>query len=391
MRVGIVVPHFFMNRDILSSVIFSPASLAINLAEGVQKLGAEVTLFSPGKVDTKVKNINVDLSYFDEELSNRGYSYVELLKKHPLVFVSLARQAQSEIVAKAFEMANNDKFDIVHIYTNEEDIALPFIKFCKKPVFLTHHDPFSYLIRYKHVFPKYKNLNWISLSYAQRNDMPADTNWVANIYHGIEADEYTPNYSLNNEYVAYLGRIIKPKGVHLAILAVKKYNKKHGSKLKLKIAGRHYADYSNDQYWLDEIQPEIDDNVIEFVGMLKTTKEKQNFLGNAKALIMPSIFNEPFGLVMLESLACATPIIALNSGAIPEVVSKETGILANITFKKDGSINDNQVSNDLAIAINKVSVIDRKKCRVHFEKMFTLDRMCKEHLNLYQSSLGSLE
>jgi glycosyltransferase involved in cell wall biosynthesis len=384
MRVGIVVPHFFMNRDILSSVIFSPAKLAINLSEGLTALGADITLFSPGNVDTSVKNINVDLSYFDEELSRRGYSYIELLKKHPLIFVSLARQAQSEIIAKAYEMANNDELDVIHIYTNEEDIALPFSKFCKKPVFFTHHDPFSYLIRYKNIFPKYKSLNWISLSYAQRKEMPLDTNWVANIYHGIAKDEYSPKYTNDGKYIAYIGRIIKPKGVHLAIKAIKKYNKINKTSLKLKIAGKHYADFNNDQYWNTEIKPEVDNKSVEFIGMIDKTKDKEVFLQNAKAIIMPSVFNEPFGLVMIESLACSTPVIALNSGAIPEVITAAVGELVNFHKSENGEIDEDKTTDDLAMAIKKIDLIDRKKCRQLFDDKFTLERMCQEHLDLYE-------
>jgi hypothetical protein len=98
----------------------------------LEHLGTEVILLTPGPADTSVRNITADMSLIEQELAGRGYGYVELLKKHPLTFVSLARQVQAEIIAKAFAMANNDELDVVHIYTNEEDIALPFIQFCKK-------------------------------------------------------------------------------------------------------------------------------------------------------------------------------------------------------------------------------------------------------------------
>ncbi|HEU4985003.1 MAG TPA: glycosyltransferase, partial [Nitrososphaera sp.] len=138
-----------MHRDILPQVIFSPGQLALGLAEGLRDLGASVTLFSPGPADTQVHNITADLSYFEKELAGRGDTYIDLLKKHPLTFVSLARQAQAEIIAKAFKMANDGELDVVHIYTNEEDIALPFSALCDVPVVFTHHDPFSFLVKYK--------------------------------------------------------------------------------------------------------------------------------------------------------------------------------------------------------------------------------------------------
>jgi glycosyltransferase involved in cell wall biosynthesis len=376
MRIGIVVPHIFMHRDILPQVIFSPAELALNLADELQKnKGTQVTLFTPGPVDTSAHNVTADLSYFEHELVGRGDTYTDLLKKHPVTFITLARQVQAEIIAAAFAMANRGELDIVHIYTNEEDIALPFAALCSKPVVFTHHDPFNFLVKYKNVFPKYKHLNWISISNAQRKGMPADTNWVDTIYHGIQKDCFTPNYAPSGDYVVYLGRIIEPKGVHLAIDAVRQYNAVHGTRLKLKIAGKHYAD-DKDTYWQERIKPQIDNDIIEYVGFIKNVAEKQNFLGNAKALIIPSTFEEPFGMVMIEALACGTPLIGLDSGAIPEIIRHDkTGILVC----KDNS------AYTLANAIASVGAIDRHACRADFEARFTASRMSQQHLSVYKS------
>ena len=184
LRIGIVVPHIFMQQTILPQVIFAPGQLALDLVTGLSKIGIDVTLFTPGPVKVPVKNVTADLSNFKAELDARQDGYIDLLKKHPLTFISLARQVQAELIAKAFAVANTGKLDIIHIYTNEEDIALPFAKLCSKPVVFTHHDPFNFLITYKNVFPKYPELNWISISLAQRLGMPARTNWIGNVYHG---------------------------------------------------------------------------------------------------------------------------------------------------------------------------------------------------------------
>lgn len=379
MRVGIVVPHIFMHRDILPEVIFSPARLAIDLCAGLQQLGADVTLFSPGPVNTNAHNITADLSYFEQELAGRGDTYIDLLKKHPGTFISLARQVQAELIARAFDMANRGELDLVHIYTNEEDIALAFAKLCYKPVVFTHHDPFNFLIKYKNTFPKYKDLNWLSLSLSQRRGMPADTNWVGNIYHGLGQTRFTPNYKPAGEYIAYLGRIIEPKGLHLAIEAVKQYNASSGQKIKLKIAGKHYAGHKKDSYWQEQIEPFLDNDAIEYVGFLKTDAEKQIFLGNARALMVPSTFDEPFGMVMIEALACATPVIGLDSGAIPELIThKKTGLIIHHAAETP-----KQTSAELAQAIDTIQSIDRHACRHEFESRFTQTRMCREHLVVY--------
>lgn len=363
MKIGLVVPHIFMQRGLLPQVIFAPGKLALDLANGLQAQNADVTLFSPGPVDTTARNISADLSLFEQELAGRGYGPIELLKKHPLVFISLARQVQAELIAKAFAMANNDELDVVHIYTNEEDIALPFVQFCKKPVVLTHHDPFNFLVKYKNTFPKFKHLNWISMSLAQRKGMPPDTNWVANIYHGLEENAFAPNYQPSGDYVAYLGRIVEAKGVHLAIAAAKQAG------IKLRIAGKHYAGHGKDAYWCEQIEPQLGGN-IEYVGFIDNDDAKQDFLGNARALLVPSMFEEPFGMVAIEALACATPVIALPNGSLPELIKdSKTGF----------------VTTDLAAAIQQLPTIDRHACRTDFEQRFTNQRLLREHLAVYQS------
>ena len=379
MKIGIVVPHMFMQRDVLPCVIFSPARLALSLCDGLHAMGEDVTLFAPGDVDTSVRVITADLSLFEHELSVRGYDYLELLKKHPLTFVTMARQMQSEIVAKAFALANAGELDIVHIYTNEEDIALPFSSLCTKPVVFTHHDPFNFLIGYKNIFPKYASRNWISFSYAQRSGMPADTRWIANIYHGLDPQRFTPLQSPAGNYFAYLGRIIEAKGVHLAIAAVKQYNRTHGTHIPLKIAGKHYTGHGKESYWDTAIAPQIDNIEIQYVGFLETDTETNEFLGNARALLVPSLFDEPFGMVMIESLACGTPIIGIGSGAIPEIITPEIGFCV----AKDS--NEETMITGLATSLAAIANIDRTACRTAFESRFSVERMCREYLLAYRS------
>ncbi len=387
MRIGLVVPHIFMQDSLLDSVIFSPGTLAKDLAQELESQEHSVTLFSPGSVLFSGKNVTADLSYFEHELKLRGDTYIDLLKKHPLTFITLARQVQSELLAKAFVMANNDELDIVHIYTNEEDTALPFSRLCSKPVVFTHHDPFNFLANYRSLFPKYPHLNWLSISKAQRKVMPTETNWVKNIYHGLDTNRFTPNLNPQGNYIAYLGRIIEPKGVHLAVQAIKQFNQQNPTNtVKLKLAGKHYAGKTKNTYWEEQILPQIDDEIIEYVGHIKTDTEIQDFLGNAKALIVPSTFEEPFGMVMIEALACSTPIIGLDSGAIPEVINAQNGILVNKEF--DGTtINDASTAANLAQAINKIIDIDRKACRKSFEQHYTLRRMAQEHIEAYEQLL----
>lgn len=379
MRVALVVPHIFMHRDILPQVIFSPGHLALSLADGLVAQGVDVSLFTPGPVATTATNITADLSLFERELEGRGDSYMDLLKKHPFTFITLARQLQSELVAKAYEMANDDAFDVVHIYMNEEEVALPFASLCKKPVVFTHHDPFNFLVKYKNNLPKYKHLNWLSMSYAQRKGMPEDTNWVANIYHGLDEPELSPVEKPTRDYVAFLGRIIHPKGVHLAIDAVETYNMTADKPLRLKIAGKHYAEESKDTYWREVIEPRLGGS-IEYVGFIDSPEAKRDFLGNAKTLLVPSLFDEPFGMVTLEAFACGTPVVALNSGALPEVI--DDSVTGYVVEKSE---DEQQIAENLAKTLKNIDTIDPAACRSAYETGFTLETMVNEHIKVYLS------
>lgn len=371
LRIAFVVPHIFIMRDVLPHVIFSPGRLALDMTAEMAAQGADVTLFTPGPADTQLPNITADMSYIERELAGRGDTYMDLLKKHPFTFISLARQVQSELIAKAYALANAGEFDVVHIYTNEEDTALPFAELCKAPVVLTHHDPFNFLVKYKSVFPKYKHLNWLSMSQAQRTGMPDDTNWVGNIYHGLDLSQWQPRLTGDSDYVAYLGRIVEPKGVHNAIAAVKKYNESASRPLKLKIAGKHYSGHSKDTYWQTVIEPELG-GAIEYVGHIADHKTKNEFLAGAKALIVPSLFSEPFGMVTIEALACGTPVIGGVNGATPEIIEDGT----------NGFIVESQ---NIAHALTKINSINRSDCRAVAETRFSLQRMASEHLTAYSS------
>src|SRR5437870_3968268 len=105
MKIGLVIPHIFMHQDILPDVIFSSGRLGVELANELTRQGHRVTLFTPGPIKTKARNVTADLSYFEQELRGRGDTYLELLKKHPVTFVTLARQVQSELIASALKAA----------------------------------------------------------------------------------------------------------------------------------------------------------------------------------------------------------------------------------------------------------------------------------------------
>jgi len=370
MRIALLVPHIFMWDKI--KTIFAPGELAKDLVNGLVKLGHEVTLFSPGPVRVKAKNINADLRWFTKEVESLTGKRIskgavgELIKKKPLTYVSLSRQIQTELVATCYKMANEGKFDLVHVYTNEEEIALAFAEFVKVPILFTHHEPFNFLARYRTLFSKYKKRKFISISKSQQKAYPS-LNFIGNVYHGIDFKRFKFNPK-PKDYFAFFGRIIKPKGTHLAIQSCLKAG------VNLKIAGQHYSGHGGDVYWEKKVKPFIDGKQIQYVGYLKTDKEKSKFLGGAKALLMPVAWEEPFGMVMLESMACGTPVIGFDKGSLSEVVENgKSGFLV-------------KTLGQMKSAMRKVDELNRADVRNHAEKKFSLERMVRGHESIYESA-----
>ncbi|MDR0979953.1 MAG: glycosyltransferase [Candidatus Nomurabacteria bacterium] len=420
LRVALVVPHVFMGDELREQVIFSPGELAREFANadwgdilascgvfvGIASEGAKIslTLFTPLPVKCKAPTVVADYSGFERELAGRGYGYLELLKKHPSLFVALSRQLQGEIIASAFARANAGEFDLVHIYTNEEDQALIFADLCRVPVVFTHHDPYNFLIKYKSVFPQYRGRNFVSMSLAQQRTAPEGTNFVANIYHGVRlsapvancrpegtntgrlapllAEQSSANSprsafgAMNSHgaknttpYFIYVGRIIEPKGVHLAIAAAERAG------VNLKIVGKRY----DDNYFEREIATHLEGTggasrkkggKIEYLGF-KRGEALQTLVAGARGLLMPSQFEEPFGMTAIEALAVGTPVIASRNGALPEIIEEgKSGFFADSV-------------DEMAAKMAKIDEIRPENCVKRVKEQFSLEKMLAEHAKLW--------
>ncbi|HEQ65342.1 MAG TPA: glycosyltransferase family 4 protein [bacterium] len=368
MRIGFLIPHLFAQNKILDETIFAPVTLARNLIEELSNLGAHVTLYTPFPLDSSAtENINIKTDSLEKELNLNKCTLEELIVENPLAFVSIARQINTEITAKAFTDANENRIDILHVYLTEDETPLYFADLIQKPLLFTNHDPYNFYRKYRVRFPHLKNLKYISISKFQQSTAPKNLNFVANIYNGVKIDDY-PFNDKPNDYFCTIGRIIKNKGVHHAIEAVRESNE------KLRIAGKYYSDEKDpeENYWAKYIAPEIDNKSIYYEGFLKPPHETAQFLGNAKALLFPIEWAEPFGMVMIESMACGTPVIAFDCGPVREII--KDGVTGFIVKN----------SKEMSEAMRRIESINRKACRDHVIKNFSVKRMAKEHLDLYR-------
>lgn len=253
-----------------------------------------------------------------------------------------------------------DKFDIIHDHC--EFYTVPYSKFLKPKVTVTLHHPLSEetIILYK----KFPNVNFVAISKNQRKLGPG-INIVKTIYHGLPLEKYQFNPKPQNHLI-WLSKIAPEKGIGEAIDIAKLSGE------KLIISGNilpNYADFFNFR-----IRPLIDGKKIQFAGASDFGK-KVELLKNAKAFIFPVKRPEPFGLVVIEAMACGTPVIAFNAGSMPELIENgKTGFLVN-------SIEE------ACQAIKKIDQIKREDCREHVNKNFNLKRMVNRYERLYKNIL----
>ncbi len=203
----------------------------------------------------------------------------------------------------------------------------------------------------------------VSISDAQRRPMPA-VNWLGTVLHGLPRNILPYRQTPSGEYFAFLGRISPEKGPDKAIEIATKAG------VLLKMAAK--IDAADQRYWDLVIAPMVDAHPnVEFIGEINEL-QKANFLGNARALLFPICWPEPFGLVMIEAMACGTPVIALAHGSVPEVI--DHGVSGFI-------VNSLQ---DAVAAAQSINSLDRRAIRERFEQRFTADRMARDYLAAYR-------
>jgi len=310
------------------------------LTEELTRQGHEVTLFASADSETKANLIS------PSETSLRLNNV-----RDPLVYYTL-------LLEKLIQMSRD--FDIIHYHVDY--LHFPFARRSETAHVTTLHGRLD-LKEAKPIYQEFRDLPFVSISYSQRKPLRF-SNWIGNVYHGLPLDILKFNWQ-PSDYLAFLGRLSPEKGVAEAIQIAKKAG------IKLKVAAKYEP---LDQEYYEHLKPLLKDSLVEYVGEINET-EKNEFLGQALASLVPIKWPEPFGLVMIESLACGTPVIAFPQGSVPELlVHGETGFIVDTV--------------ELAVnSLKKIHQIDRQRCREFFEEKYSVERMTRDYLEIYDKAV----
>jgi glycosyltransferase involved in cell wall biosynthesis len=313
------------------------------LTEALVADGHDVTLFASGDSETSARLVPC----CEKSLRLNNHQCIDQLAHH---FVML-----EEVLDRA------DQFDIIHFHVDY--MHFPLSKLSGLVHVSTLHGRLDSpdLVP---LFRRYKNMPLISISLNQRKPL-SWANWVGNVYHGLPED-LLPLGDGRGNYLAFLGRISPEKRVDRAIEIAKALN------MPLKIAAK--VDGTDRLYYEREIKHLLNTPNVEFVGEINE-QQKGEFIGNAYAYLFPIDWPEPFGLTMIESMACGTPTIAFNRGSVPEVITN--GISGFIVDTTDEAIK----------AVQQAANLDRAACRAEFINRFSAPKMAQQYVKLYEASV----
>jgi glycosyltransferase involved in cell wall biosynthesis len=312
------------------------------LTEALIDLGHDVTLFASGDSCTRARLIS---------------TVPGALRLNPVAMPQLYTLAMIERVR---QLAH--EFDILHFH-EVDFLHFPVFRSQRNRTITTFHGrldlPDLHLLA--QMFP---DMPVVSISHAQRTPLP-NLCWQGTVYHGLPRD-LLPLSTEPKGYLAFLGRISPEKGPDTAIRIARRAG------LPLRIAAK--VDRVDQPYFDEIIRPLLKEPGIEFIGEIGEA-EKAEFLGGAVALLFPIDWPEPFGLVMIEAMACGTPVVAFRRGSVPEIL--EDGVT--------GFLVDND--KDAVDCLDRISMLDRRVIRREFERRFTAERMAKDYLRLYRRQL----
>jgi glycosyltransferase involved in cell wall biosynthesis len=342
MRIAQIAPLF---EAVPPKLYGGTERVVFSLTEALVDLGHDVTLFASGDSTTSAK---LDAPWpralrLDPDIRDWVSTYALLI----------------EYVRQRAHL-----FDVLHFH----------IDYWPNSVFLRQEVPFLTTLHgrldlpeFAAVYRMFPNVPLVSISDSQRKPLP-DVGWAATIYHGMPENLLTPVAVPNRDYFAFLGRISPEKGIERAIQIAARCG------VRLKVAAK--VDKADAEYFKESVEPLLADANVEFIGEINDS-QKPAFLSGARALLFPIDWPEPFGLVMIEAMACGCPVIAMRRGSVPEVM--DDGITGFVVDSVD----------EMVAACGRLNELDRGRVRAQFEKRFTSRRMAEDYLNLYRRLIAA--
>jgi glycosyltransferase involved in cell wall biosynthesis len=311
-----------------------------HLCNALAEMGYEVTLFASAEARTRAKLVPMR----DQAIR---------LDASPLKSDVAAHLAMLDEVRR-----RKDDFDILHFHIDL--LHFPFFEDIAERTLTTLHGRLD-LKDLDGVYARWSTYPLVSISNHQREPLP-DANWTATVPHGLPTNLFTFSPSPEGGYLAFLGRISPEKGADRAIALAR------AAGMPLKIAAK--VDPVDVPYFHSRIEPLLQDPLVEFVGEIADA-DKSEFLGNALALLFPIDWPEPFGLVMIEAMACGTPVVAWDRGAVSEIV--EDGVTGFVVRSPEEALK----------AIGQLKTVNRLRIRHVFERRFSASVMARRYLEVY--------
>jgi glycosyltransferase involved in cell wall biosynthesis len=313
------------------------------LSDALVEMGHDVTLFASGDSVTKAK---------------LEPAWPRALRLDPAIRDPIA--PHHLLMEHVHSMA--DAFDVLHFHVD----YFPFSLFTRQntPWLTTWHGRMD-LAELPPIFKRFPDVPVVSISNSQRRPVP-QVNFIDTVLHGLPVDQLRP-LARKPSYLAFLGRIAADKGPDKAIRIARAVG------IPLKIAAK--IDRADQEYFDTVIKPMLAGGGVEMIGEINEA-QKSEFLSGAHALLMPIDWPEPFGLVMIEAMACGTPVIAMNRGSVPEVI--DDGISGFIVEDEIGSM----------AAVSRLGELSRARVRQQFEQRFTATRMAEDYLSIYRGMMA---
>ena len=313
-----------------------------HLTEELVRQGHDVTLFASGDSMTRAT-----LCPVGEVAIRLDETCIDPWARHIVLLEQVLRRTSD--------------FDVIHFHVDY--LHFPLVRRINTPTITTLHGRLD-IPDLVPLYREFYDIPLVSISDAQRTPL-SWANWQGTVYHGLPRGlhRFQPH---RGHYLAFLGRICPEKRVDRAIEIARRAG------MRLKIAAK--VDKADQNYFQSEIAPLLKDPLVEFIGEIGEG-EKDAFLGNAYATLFPIDWPEPFGLVMIEAMACGTPVVAYRCGSVPEVM--EDGVTGYVVDSLEEAVS----------AVERVGELDRHRCRQVFEERFSVSRMANDYLDFYERQL----